>query len=127
MERKRLFTAVLAVLMSCCLSLPLASSADNAPPADFYTKRMNNIEAAEKAIELATAYNTIYVNGTVGQKLTDELITDRLYLSDGNVRRENMVRELVKYHYYAFDCSGMVKALLLWQWEIFINITEMKK
>ncbi|WP_320982421.1 hypothetical protein, partial [Parabacteroides goldsteinii] len=117
MERKRLFTAVLAVLMSCCLSLPLASSADNAPPADFYTKRMNNIEAAEKAIELATAYNTIYVNGTVGQKLTDELITDRLYLSDGNVRRENMVRELVKYHYYAFDCSGMVKALLLWQWE----------
>lgn len=103
--------------MSCCFFLPLASSANDYPPEDFNTKRMNNVEAVEKAIELATAYNTVYVNGTVGQKLTNGLITDTLHWSEGNETREKKVRALVKNNYYAFDCSGMVKALLLWQWE----------
>ena len=35
---------------------------------------MNNAEAVEKLLELATKYNTVYVNGTVGQALTNHIL-----------------------------------------------------
>lgn len=41
-------------------------------------KRMNNTELVRRALNLASGYKTTYVNGTVGQLLTDSLITANL-------------------------------------------------
>ncbi len=90
---------------------------DDYPPDDFVTKRMNNAEAVQKLIDLATKYNTVYVNGTVGQELTEALINSTINFSSGNKARAERNKNRVPYDYYAFDCSGMVKALFLWEWE----------
>ena len=60
---------LMTVLVLLCCSFPLVLTAESSeyPPSDFTTPRMNNAEAVEKLVELATKYNTVYVNGTVGQ------------------------------------------------------------
>ena len=114
--RKICIFAVIFVLL--CRSFPLvlmAEDAENRPP-DFTTPRMNNAEAVEKLVELATKYNTVYVNGTVGQPLSCDLIESTINITSGNEKRAERNKKRVPYNYYAFDCSGMVKALFLWNW-----------
>lgn len=117
MKFKKLYVFVIAAILLCYSFVPFVSFAEDSPPADFVTKRMNNKVAVQKLIDLATKYNTVYVNGTVGQKLTNDLINTTINNSDGNGIRAARNRNRVPYNYYAFDCSGMVKALFLWNWQ----------
>ncbi len=118
MKLKKLYALCIAVVLLCCSFPPVVSFAnDDYPPADFTTKRMNNVAAVQKLVDLATKYNTVYVNGTVGQKLTNDLINKTINYTEGNQYRAARNKLRVPYNYYAFDCSGMVKALFLWAWE----------
>ncbi len=117
MKTKKTFVIIVLAILLCHTFVPFSSHAEDYPPADFTTKRMNNDEAVRKMIDLALGYNTVYVNGTVGQQLSDDLIEYTYNKSDGNKDRANENKALVPYHYYAFDCSGIVKALLLWEWD----------
>ena len=56
MKLKKLYALCIAVV---------SFANDDYPPADFTTKRMNNAAAVQKLVDLATKYNTVYVNGTV--------------------------------------------------------------
>lgn len=75
---------------------------------------MNNKDFVAKAKDIATYYNTVYANGTLGQLLTNDLINScakrlpRWYTKD----RINYLRTLVGKNYYAFDCCGTIKAIL---------------
>ena len=52
---------LMTVLVLLCCSFPLVLMAESSeyPPSDFTTPRMNNAEAVEKLVELATKYNTV--------------------------------------------------------------------
>ena len=110
---------LMTVLVLLCCSFPLVLTAESSeyPPSDFTTPRMNNAEAVEKLVELATKYNTVYVNGTVGQPLSCDLIENTINSTSGNTDRAERNKKRVPYNYYAFDCSGMVKTLFLWEWD----------
>ena len=115
--RKICVLVAILVLLCCSFSLILTAESSEYPPPDFTTPRMNNAEAVEKLVELATKYNTVYVNGTVGQPLSCDLIENTINSTSGNTDRAEQNKKRVPYNYYAFDCSGMVKALFLWEWD----------
>ena len=117
LKKIRIFALIVTATVTLSFLSPLVSLAGLYTAADFQTVRMNNKEAVEKLIELATVYNTKYVNGTVGQKLTDGLIDSTSNNSGGNESRADKNKKRVPYNYYAFDCCGMVKALFLWGWD----------
>lgn len=78
---------------------------------------MTNNEFVESAKNIANNYKTVYANGTVGQLLTNDLITNcanRLpkWYTEARIQQ---LRQLVGKGYYAFDCSGLIKGIL-WGW-----------
>ena len=96
--RKICIFAVIFVLL--CRSFPLvlmAEDAENRPP-DFTTPRMNNAEAVEKLVELATKYNTVYVNGTVGQPLSCDLIENTINSTSGDGNKDRAERNKKAFH-----------------------------
>ena len=102
MKLKKLYAFGIAVILLCLIFAPVVSFADDAyPPADFVTKRMNNKVAVQKLIDLVTKYNTVYVNGTVGQKLSDDLIDRTINHTTGNTDRADRNKKRVPYNYYA--------------------------
>lgn len=77
---------------------------------------MDSNQFINKAKDIANNYKTVYANGTVGQPLTDDLITaNAKRLSWYTPARIAQLRSLVGKGYYAFDCSGTIKGIL-WGW-----------
>lgn len=74
---------------------------------------MNNIEFVEKLKSIRNS-NTIYMTGTFGQLVTNDLINQKSkqYPSSYSEIRKANLRSLVGKNYHAFDCIGLVKAVL---------------
>lgn len=79
---------------------------------------MNNYEFVEKIKNLLN-FETIYVLGGIGQKISKNFIDEvtSRYGSVGsyNKAREKMYLKKLGQKVYAFDCVGMIKAIL-WDW-----------
>lgn len=74
---------------------------------------MNNIEFVEKLKSIRNS-NTIYMTGTFGQLVTHDLINQKSkqYPNAYSELRKANLRSLVGKNYHAFDCIGLVKAVL---------------
>lgn len=74
---------------------------------------MNNIEFANKLKSIRNS-KTIYMTGTFGQLVTNDLIDQKSiqYPSSYSEIRKANLRSLVGKNYHAFDCIGLVKAVL---------------
>lgn len=74
----------------------------------------------KQATYIATSVQTIYALGTVGQPMTEYLIEDICNRNDAyvnyfnNERRTMYLNNIGK---YAFDCIGLIKAIL-WNWTV---------
>lgn len=77
---------------------------------------MNNIEFVAKLKNIKDS-KTIYMIGTFGQILTDDLINQKAkqYPKSYSESKINKLKNLVGKNYYAFDCIGLVKGVL-WGW-----------
>ncbi len=80
-------------------------------------KRMTNAEAVERLLDVCLGYRTVYVNGTFGHTLEDVLERPSIIDSDNNKKRKSDLEKKEPYGYFAFDCSGFLKSVLLWGWK----------
>ncbi len=82
---------------------------------------MNNIEFAEKAKEIATKYNTLYVLGCFGAPLnsTNKKRYTNNYAYNGRSIRKNKIINASS-DTFGFDCVCLIKGLL-WGWNGDIN------
>lgn len=78
---------------------------------------MNNRELIQK-LEAIAKKNTVYMWGTFGAPVTLKLITDKAkqYPSWYSAAKQTYLRGLIGKSYYAFDCIGLIKAVL-WGWD----------
>lgn len=78
---------------------------------------MNNRELIKK-LEAIAAKNTRYLWGTFGAPVTEKLISDKSkqYPAWYSARKQAQLRALIGKGYYAFDCIGLIKAVL-WGWD----------
>lgn len=72
-----------------------------------------NIELVNKAKEIATKYDTIYVMGSFGSPMT--MANKKRYSENGlnNLRKSKIARATADT--FAFDCSNLIKGIL-WGW-----------
>lgn len=70
-----------------------------------------------KLNEIVKKHRTVYMWGTFGQKVTNQLINQKIkqYPSWYTTSRVKHFRSLVNKNYYAFDCVGLIKGIL-WGW-----------
>ena len=74
-------------------------------------------QLADKCIDIAKNYKTLYVMGAFGAPLNgdnvDRYCTNHTY----NMQRErkSIIRSLANKNYFAFDCSGLIKGVI-WNW-----------
>lgn len=74
---------------------------------------MNNIEFVAK-LKNIKASNTVYMTGTFGQLVTDDLIKQKARQYPGSYSESKIARlkSLIEHNYHAFDCIGLVKGVL---------------
>ena len=78
---------------------------------------MTNQEFVNKLLDIVNNYKTTYAYGTWGQVLTDEIINEKKaqyawWYDEGNTA---YLRKIANQGYFAFDCVGLIKAVL-WGW-----------
>lgn len=78
---------------------------------------MNNKEFIQK-LKFADGKNTVYMWGTFGAPVTDSLIDGKAkqYPAWYSARKIAQLKSLVGKNYFAFDCIGLIKAVL-WEWD----------
>lgn len=78
---------------------------------------MTNKEFAQKAIDAAVNYKTIYANGMFGSLIEENIIAQKVRQLPGwyTAQRQAELRDLIGRGYFGFDCVCFVKGLL-WGW-----------
>lgn len=74
---------------------------------------MNNVDFVKKLEELLN-YDTLYVTGGIGQPLTYSTKEFFIKTYKDNIKRTETIRRSSE-KTFAFDCSGMIKAII-WGW-----------
>ena len=78
---------------------------------------MTGKELAEKAVDLAKNYKTVYMWGVFGAPVTESVISakSKQYPSWYTKAKQAELRKLIGKGYFAFDCVCLIKAIL-WGW-----------
>lgn len=78
---------------------------------------MNNREFIKK-LEAVLSNRTVYMWGTFGAKVTEALIQGKAkqYPTWYTAAKQRSLRDLIGRGYFAFDCIGLIKAVL-WGWD----------
>lgn len=78
---------------------------------------MTNKEFAQKAIDAAKNYKTVYANGMFGSLIEENIIAQKARQLPGwyTAQRQAELRDLIGRGYFGFDCVCFVKGLL-WGW-----------
>lgn len=78
---------------------------------------MTNKTLVQKALEIASRYDTIYLWGTFGAPLTEKLIAQKVkqYPKNYSESRQTYLKKQIQYSPWAFDCVGLIKGIL-WGW-----------
>ena len=81
-------------------------------------KVMTAAEFAQKCVNIATNYNTVYMNGVFGWPVTQYTIDRKRRENPSwyNEERVNYFTSLIGDNYFGFDCICFVKAVL-WGWD----------
>lgn len=72
---------------------------------------MTGGEYAQKALDVATNYQTAYANGTYGQPKSDALIDERASHLKWYTQKYIAELKALPSSYFLFDCSGLVKGI----------------
>lgn len=78
---------------------------------------MNNIELISKLQNVVDNYNTVYMWGTFGSPVTEQVIQSKSnqYSDWYTPSKQRLFRSLIGKNYFAFDCVNLIKAML-WGW-----------
>lgn len=78
---------------------------------------MNNKQFAEKAIDIAKNYKTLYVLGCFGAPITSSTVNRYIYNYAYNTGRQWMIKDAAKSNptTFGFDCVCLIKGIL-WGW-----------
>ncbi len=79
---------------------------------------MTNKEFVEKLREIAETYDTVYMMGTFGAPVSEQLIVQKVkqYPKNYSAGRQRLLRGKIAAAPWAFDCVGLIKGVL-WGWE----------
>lgn len=81
------------------------------------TKITTAAQLAERCLDVAQNYNTIYMWGVFGAPVTESIIAGKAkqYPSWYTAAKQKTFRSLIGKNYFGFDCVCLIKALL-WGW-----------
>lgn len=76
---------------------------------------MTNIDFIQKALDIATNYKTLYVNGTWGWPMTEKSKARALFNSYNEKPTRAAKIRAASPDTFGFDCCGLIKGIL-WEW-----------